>query len=158
MYSWTTYPITALQDWLYATELSRINSSNPAPPDPFFVEFTAITDRLYAFMHTGNAACLVRTVMDGLWVSRALLIDGLPSFNPRKFWIQVGGEKVSVQWNSGFWPIHPTSRAPLSAAKAGMLFHYGRDQFNVRLWFYWGYSFHNLLWPLMRSFYNFPTM
>jgi hypothetical protein len=151
LYKWTSYPITVLLEQLYTSELDRLASQVQTSPSPFLVELVAILERALRFLHTGSAACLMRTIMDQLWVSRALLVDGLPCFDEKKLGIHYIANRVSVDWSRSAWPTNEVSRAPLSAAKASMLFNYGIEPLNVSLRY--SFFFHTHYLPMIYIIY-----
>ena len=145
IYNYTTQGVTALLQLLYQKEAERIRDKR-ADSSPAMVELVAMLERTLNFMHTGNATCLVRRLMDSFWLSRSLLVDGLPSVNDQKVTFQNNGDSVSVLMHIERWPTYPRTGIARSAAKASMLFRYGHDQFNVSKCFYcassWSMSFH----------------
>lgn len=100
-------------------------------PSPLVVELVAVAERALNFMHTGNAAVLVRRLMDGLWLSHSLLVDGLPCFDKAKVYVSASGVDMRLVYAARFWPCMKQTKLPLSASQASVLFKYGEDIKNV---------------------------
>jgi hypothetical protein len=130
LYKWTTYPLTALLEEVYA---------QAAPLFPkkkykhvMMVEFCSVLERALNFMHTGNTAVIATTVMNPLWIGRAILKDGFPCLNP--LIVHIINSK-HVQINALHWPQDLSQNKPHSSSRRSQLLTYGESHFNVRYYF-----------------------
>ena len=137
IYLYTSQGITTLLEHFYKLERRRMQAPRDErpPPNPFHVEIVSLLERSLNFMHTGNAACFVGQLMNYTWLGPSLLTDGLPCLNKAALGIRIHEDALHVVFNPATWPLHRLELRPLSSAKAGVLFHYGEDVFNVSVIF-----------------------
>lgn len=92
--------------------------------DLYRIELIAVLERTIRYLYTGAARGLSRKVMDPLWLSRSLLIDGLPAFNPNILkWTSLdAGMRVIV--TNKLWPMDVSREMVFSAAEASLMYHY----------------------------------
>lgn len=127
LYKWTTYPLTTLLEEVYA-------QTGPLFPAEKFkhammVEFCSVLERALNFMHTGNTAVIATTVMNPLWIGRAILKDGFPCLNPKI--VQIVNSK-HVQIDAVQWPQDFRHHRPHSSSRRSQILTYGESHFNVR--------------------------
>lgn len=127
IYSWMTYPLTALLEitWeqVKAEEERRRRAGKRLKLDVGVVDVVSCAERALNYMHTGNPAVIKTTVMNVLWIGRAIVDDGLPSFSPAVVNFRGSRELVTVE--HGKWPYDDVIRMPKSAAERGLKFRYG---------------------------------
>jgi hypothetical protein len=97
------------------------------PVNPLNVELCAVLERALNFMHSGNIKVIVPTIMNPMWISKALIQDGMPCLNPS-----------IVRFYSDSWELcmkeikyHMFARNPSSAAKCVILYNYGPCVYQV---------------------------
>jgi hypothetical protein len=99
------------------------------PVNPLNVELCAVLERALNFMHSGNIKVIAPTIMNPMWIGKALIQDGMPCLNPS-----------IVRFFSDSWEIcmkdminHTFARNPSSAAKCVILYNYGPCVFQVSI-------------------------
>jgi len=97
--------------------------------NPFNVELCAVLERALNYIHSGNTKVIAMSIMNPMWIGRALIKDGLPSLN-----------ETMVKFFSSSWqvqgeclPYNISNGTPNSAAAAVILFNYDRTVYNVSL-------------------------
>jgi hypothetical protein len=94
----------------------------------FMVELASVLERALNFMHTGNTAVIATTVMNPLWIGRAILKDGFPSLNPSK--VRIHGSEY-IQIDKKQWPTDLTMGNPHSSSRRAQTLTYGESHFSV---------------------------
>ncbi|KAF7782914.1 hypothetical protein Agabi119p4_2290 [Agaricus bisporus var. burnettii] len=126
LYSWTTYPLTALLDHIF-TEAEEVYAKDKFR-HTLLVEVCSVVERGLNYMHTGNAAVIASSVMSPLWIGKALVTDGFPCFNTDIVRIH-NGKRLTV--SAPNWPMAADSARPLSSSRATQLFRYDKRHFNA---------------------------
>jgi hypothetical protein len=95
-----------------------------------WIELCSFAERALNFMHTGSVKVLMPTIMDELWISRALINEGLPSFSPT---IVTFGKTMDdgILISSTQWPFKCNKGKPISGAKKAQDITYGNLLHNV---------------------------
>ena len=124
VYNWMTYPLNVLLEKIWEEGRSTGAGTNAK-----MVELCSIAERALNFLHTGNTAVLLTRLMNPLWTSQGLLVDGWPCFN--KNLVQFSNE-TAIEWRIRQWPFDRTSRKPISAAYAGQRFYFSAEHAKVR--------------------------
>lgn len=127
LYKWTTYPLTALLEEVYTQ--AQLLFPKKKYKHALMVEFCSVLERALNFMHTGNTAVIATTVMNPLWIGRAILKDGFPCLNKKK--VQIIDSKY-IQLNALEWPFNASSNRPHSSSRRSQLLTYGESHFHVR--------------------------
>lgn len=100
--------------------------------DPSLLELVANVERALSYCHSGIGRCLSRTTMDPLWLSKGLLVDGMPTLAPHVVVIALSHSSApKIHVNLDFWPMDRNTLVPHSAAKASLIFYYNRAVANV---------------------------
>ena len=105
-----------------------------ALPCPFYLELLAALERILCFCHMGNTAILATSLMNPLYLSRAVIKDGFPMLC--KVFIQ---SMISSAMKHGFeidrrdWPLK--DGYPAIALRRAQILTYSLDYFMVRLFF-----------------------
>jgi hypothetical protein len=94
------------------------------------VEFCSVVERAINYMHTGNTAVIATTVMNPLWVGRALVKDGFPSLNSD--FVDIANPE-HIQIKGDIWPFNKLLHRPHSSSQRSHLLTYGEPHFNVSL-------------------------
>ena len=126
-YPWATNGLVSLITRIYRRE--RANMVNGRQVNPLNVELCAILERALNYLHSGNTKVIATSIMNPLWIGKALIEDGLPSLNPNV----VRFSATSWEVNGEHWPTHRATGTPLSAAKCVILFNYGANVYNVSI-------------------------
>lgn len=92
--------------------------------DPDLLEVIANVERALSYCHAGIGSCFTRRTMDPLWLSLSLLVDGMPCLSPDTVKMTLDGNKISLKIDFDKWPCDSNSIIPLSAAKAGLIYHF----------------------------------
>ncbi len=92
------------------------------------VEFCSVLERALNYMHTGNTAVIATTVMNPLWIGRAILKDGFPCLNQNI--VQIIDSKY-VDIDPKRWPSNYKSNTPHSSSRRSQTLTYGDQHFNV---------------------------
>ena len=129
IFLWTTYPLTTLLKYFHQ---KKTRMAADAMADAPMVELCAAVERALNYMHTGHGKAITTTLMNPLWLGRAVIEDGLPCINPVFFQIQDG---MRFRFALEKWPMDGHKLIPASASKAVQVMNYGETQFNVS-WFY----------------------
>ncbi|KAI1784754.1 hypothetical protein LXA43DRAFT_1167648 [Ganoderma leucocontextum] len=141
VYSWVTYPITALMTTTWDTYLKtpledrtqlrglspRSAPSNEAmalTPQTPYVELIAVLERALNFAYTGAAKVLCQTLMGKLWVGKALQDGFMPVFC-RDLKLGRNQEPLIALTK---WPMSKRKQ-PLVASKRSQVLTYGEDHF-----------------------------
>lgn len=125
--SWTMYPITALIECNWETNIKPYLDKNVAP-NPYHIELMAICERVYNYGCTGNARVLPKKLMDKTWTSLALVEQGFPMLWPG---LSFGADSKSPIVHDADWPVHPVTRYPLVASQRVQEFNFGKSQWEV---------------------------
>jgi hypothetical protein len=99
-------------------------------PEPVLVEVSSIVERALNYMHTGNASVIATSVMNPLWIGRAVIQDGIPCINPGVVRIQ---HDTPLTVDSGKWPYDQHKHQPKTASSRSQILTYGQGHFNVSL-------------------------
>lgn len=127
IYNWTSYPLTCAIESIFEEAMSNNTKSKK---DPLLVEICSVAERALNYMHTGNAAVIATSVMNPMWIGRAIIQDGLPCFNPN--YVMTGnGTRIKV--NAEAWPFNKKKHQPLSSSKRSQVLTYGEQYFNVSI-------------------------
>jgi hypothetical protein len=97
--------------------------------NPFNVELCAVLERALNYIHSGNTKVIATSIMNPMWIGRALIQDGLPSLN--ETFVKLFSASWQVQ--GACLPCDNRNGTPKSAAAAVILFNYDRDVYNVSL-------------------------
>jgi len=119
-----TYPLNVLLEKIW--EDGRFTGSRT---NVKMVELCSIAERALSFLHTGNTAVLLTRLMNPLWTSQGLLVDGWPCFNENLVHFS---NVTATEWRVRQWPFDNATRQPISAAYAGQGFHFGTEHAKVR--------------------------
>jgi hypothetical protein len=92
------------------------------------VELSSVVERALNYMHTGNTAVLATTVMNPLWIARALVKDGFPCINTDIIKI-VNYKHIII--DPKLWPFDETLHRPYSSSRRSHTLTYGEPHFNV---------------------------
>lgn len=92
------------------------------------VDFASVLERALNFMHTGNTAVISTTVMNPLWIGRAILKDGFPCLNPEKVQI-INHKRVIIHPLQ--WPLNASLNTPHSSSRRAQVLTYGESHYNV---------------------------
>lgn len=95
------------------------------------VEFCSVVERGINYMHTGNTAVIATTVMNPLWIGRALVKDGFPSLNSD--FVDIANPEY-IQIKGDQWPFNKRLHRPHSSSQRSHLLTYGESHFNVSLY------------------------
>ncbi|KAI0665777.1 hypothetical protein C8Q78DRAFT_1063237 [Trametes maxima] len=96
-------------------------------PDPVYVEWIGVLERILNYALTGHAKVLPRRLMHEIWASRGLLEHGFPTFWPG---LTLGGESMSCpEIQLRHWPLDPKTKRPLTASKRSQEITYGSPQY-----------------------------
>ncbi|KAF8872027.1 hypothetical protein BD779DRAFT_1477818 [Infundibulicybe gibba] len=125
VYNWTTYPITALLDIIYRSTADAIKAKTFS--DTFVVELCSVLERTLNYMHTGNASVIATTVMNPMWIGRAIVQDGLPCLNPQNVMIQ---HPSKVHISHQHWPYDRVLHLPYSSSRKSQVINFGKHHFN----------------------------
>ena len=93
------------------------------------VELCSVVERALNYMHTGNAAVIATTVMNPLWIGRAVVKDGFPCLNSNVVDV-INNKQVYPKANQ--WPFNDLLRRPHSSSRRSHILTYGESHFNVR--------------------------
>jgi len=96
--------------------------------NPAIIEICAATERALNYMHTGHGKAISTTLMNPLWIGYAILVDGLPCFNPSIFKIDTS---LRLICNIDSWPMDSRQLIPASASKAVQIYNYSEAHFSV---------------------------
>lgn len=96
-------------------------------PDVLLVELCSVAERALNYMHTGNAAVIVKSVMNPLWIGNAIVRDGMPCLNTN----MVSMMMKSVSVIAETWPFDHVRHQPKTSSKACQIYSYGLGHFNV---------------------------
>ncbi|KAH8980399.1 hypothetical protein EDB86DRAFT_2835364 [Lactarius hatsudake] len=81
LFKWVLSPITSLIETIYEQEMIPEDTEDEEP-NQLKLELLAALERTLCYCHTGNAACLVMTLMKPLGLSQGLIKDGFPMLFP----------------------------------------------------------------------------
>jgi hypothetical protein len=135
IYSWTTYPLTALieTNWDLLKKIRvKLKDGNEEVLQSLVAvtEVTGCAERALNFMHTGNPAVIKTSVMNPLWIGRAIIHDGLPSFNTMLV-KPMSNDMVKVQF--GQWPYDDARNLPKSTSESALRYRYNELTVGVRM-------------------------
>jgi hypothetical protein len=121
-----TFPLTALieTNWEALQNVDKAGNVERAQLMAIqvaVVEVTACAERALNFMHTGNPAVIKTSVMNPLWIGRAIINDGLPSFNSS---IVKARFKETVNVFFDLWPYDDIRNMPKSTAERSLRYRY----------------------------------
>lgn len=128
IYKWTTYPLTSLLEQVYA-QAKPLYDQKKKYKHVIMIEVCSVLERALNFMHTGNTAVIATTVMNPLWIGRAILKDGFPCLNPGI--IKLTNKRYIVV-EEQLWPYNGALHRPHSSSKRSQTLTYGESHFNVR--------------------------
>ena len=97
-------------------------------PDDLLVEAAAVAERALNFMHTGNAAVITTTVMNPLWIGKALVQDRLPCINQKHINV-THPQRLIIHGEN--WPYDEIKHMPKTALRRAFILTYGEAHFNV---------------------------
>ena len=126
IYSWTTYPLTALIEFTWEAHKKLIRKEKNEKDLLTLVgliEVTACAERALNFMHTGNPAVIKTSIMNPLWIGRAIVNDGLPSFNQKI--VELGYNQLRVSFAQ--WPFDDGRNLPKSTAESALRYRYNEQ-------------------------------
>jgi hypothetical protein len=126
VYNWTTYPLTVLLEQMYSQSKSRLATHNMK--DTMLVELCSVAERALNYMHTGNAAVIATSVMNPLWIGRAIIQDGMPCINPKYMNIGLSSQLVIYAEQ---WPYNNSKYLPLTCSNRAQTLTYGETHFKV---------------------------
>lgn len=129
IYNWSTFGICCTLERIYEINKPFITSGTPV--SPFYVEMVAVLERTLNFMHTGSTKVLMRSLMDGLWLSQGIVVDGFPAFHPRLAGLlSLESPQSPLDVIQSVWPRHSLGE-PMEASKCAQIFSYGQRQWEV---------------------------
>jgi hypothetical protein len=99
-------------------------------PEPALIEVSSIAECALNYMHTGNASVIAMSVMNPLWIGRAVIQDGIPYINPGVVRIQ---HDTPLTVDSAKWPYDQHKHQPKTASSRSQILMYGQGHFNVSL-------------------------
>lgn len=129
LYKWTTYPLTSLLDAIFKQRRAVFETNKF--DHTLLVEFCSVVERAVNFMHTGNTAVIATTVMNPLWIGRALVKDGFPSINSDI--VDISQKDYRIKIDGQKWPFDKTRHQPHSSSRRSHLLTYGESHFNVSI-------------------------
>ena len=126
LYKWTTFPLTALLEEVYkrTPDLFKEKKYTHA----LMVDFCSVLERALNYMHTGNTAVIATSVMNPMWIGRALLKDGFPCLNSNIVQI-ISSKHIVIDGRQ--WPYNDKLHRPHTSSKRAQLLTYGEGHFNV---------------------------
>jgi hypothetical protein len=134
IYSWTSYPLTALIEvnfeHLQKLERKKVPNTTLFPSLVGVTEVIACAERALNFLHTGNQAVIMTSVMNPLWIGRSIIVDGSPCFNPA---IVKADPVDQVKVKLGDWPYDDARRQPKSTSGKTLRHRYGEQCVAVRV-------------------------
>lgn len=138
MYNWVAFGITSAMEHIF--QINRILIVDPPhsqPISPFYVEIISALERVYNFVHTGNSKVLIRSVMDALWFSQGIKIDGFPAFHPElrallNIDTDLPHHETPLLGLQRIWPAKPDG-SPAEASKCGQMHTYGKVHWDVSI-------------------------
>lgn len=98
--------------------------------NPDVLELCAIVERCFNFGHTGSSRVIATKSMNALWVGKALIQDGMPSFSDALSITQGDGHRFRLKIDLCDWP-RPEDGSLASATSASMSYNYGKGQLDV---------------------------
>jgi hypothetical protein len=117
LYLWTTYGICTAIDRIWHAH-ADYNSDNQTPASS--PELCSVLEQSLNFSHTGNTRVLATSLMDPLWVSKALIADGIPAFSPAVDFALSGNREPYIRLSH--WPIaRSTSKFALASKRLHLL-------------------------------------
>ena len=125
IYPWATIALTRFIEHIYNHERSNMNKGRPV--NPLNVELCAVLERALNYMHSGNTKVIATSVMNPLWIGKALLEDGLPCLNPK----MVRFHATTWEVRGEYWPYDRSTGIPKSAAKCVFDTNYSGAIYNV---------------------------
>jgi hypothetical protein len=126
LYSWTSYPLTTVLEQIWGEGKADLNEKKT--PRCVLVELCSVVERALNYLHTGNAAVIATSVMNPLWIGRAIIEDGMPSINKDIVHAQ-RGSRILVKMDQ--WPFDKGNNLPKSVSKRAQGLTYGDGQYNV---------------------------
>jgi hypothetical protein len=129
IYNWLTYPICVALERLWAHYQGHLTKGEKVPHH--IVELSAVLERTLNFAHTGNPRVLTRTLMDELWVSKALLLSDLPAISPVVTFGASRRDSVDLNFH-GPWPRLASTGAFALASRKSHSINYGLHHLQVR--------------------------
>jgi hypothetical protein len=131
-----TYPLTALLEanWGAVKTLKPTAAKeDKLAMEVGLTEVTACAERALNFMHTGNPAVIKTSVMNPLWIGRAIIHDGLPSFNPNIVKVNNSGTTHVI---FGEWPYDGIRKLPKSTSERAIRYRYNELTVGVSVLLY----------------------
>lgn len=118
-----SYPLTALIEinWEMLKSLNKEEEEERLRKEVRLTEITACAERALNFMHTGNPAVIKTSIMNPLWIGRAIVNDGVPSFNPNI--VRLSHNSIVKVIFSG-WPYDNTRNLPKSTTESAIRYRY----------------------------------
>ncbi len=127
IYPWATLGLTKFIEKIYTLE--RKNIEKGWMVNPVNVELCAILERALNYMHSGNTKVIATSIMNPMWIGRALLHDGLPCLN------DVMVKFIPSSWEvlSEHLPYNKATGTPLSAARSVIIYNYDEIVYGVSI-------------------------
>jgi len=110
---------------IYKAERKHIEEGEMV--NPLNVELCAMLERALNYMHTGNTKVIATTVMNPLWIGKALIQDGLPCVDPGILRVFASSWELCAE----HYPYHRSTGIPTSAAGCVIRYNYGDTVFQV---------------------------
>jgi hypothetical protein len=122
-----TYPISCVITELWKECCPPLQEKKP---DPMHIEMCSVAERAFNYMHTGNVAVIATTVMNPLWIGQAIIVDGMPSFNPQM--VQINGRGL-IQVDKNLWPYDRAIQQPRTSSKTSQTYVYNNTVAKVSI-------------------------
>ncbi|KIN99500.1 hypothetical protein M404DRAFT_10368 [Pisolithus tinctorius Marx 270] len=121
---WTTYGLCSMLRHLWKRYNRELQHGRRVPH--YVVEITAALERALNFAHTGNARVLSRGVMEPLWLSMSMMLDGIPSISPI---ISLDfAQGISIAFNRSDWPTCTRTGYPETCSGRSITYNYGGEE------------------------------
>ena len=133
MYSWMSYPLTALIEIIWEQVKSNPSANTANTMDCGIIELVSCAERALNYLQTGNPAVICTSIMNPLWIGRSIIHDGCPSFNPEI--VTLYSSKMPVIKHAA-WPYDSTRYMPQSSAEKALIFRFGDSTAGVSLFLY----------------------
>jgi hypothetical protein len=108
--------------------MEESNTATSRLPTPYFVEIMAILERAMAYMFTGDARVIVKSLMGPLGLKRSLLELGMPAITTAITFDDQSTNAVSFK--KANWPL-TDRKVPAIASGRAQCLSYGEEQFKV---------------------------
>jgi hypothetical protein len=108
--------------------MEESNTGNNGMPIPYFAEIMAMLERAMAYMFTGDARVIVKSLMGPFGLKRSLLELGMPAITTAITFDEQSTNAVSFK--KANWPLTDRGEPAIASGRAQYL-TYGEDHFKV---------------------------